>query len=103
MSQRKIDHPTKPDVHALYGWDRTVEFFVTVFEDARRIAEYDRVNPGYRDMQGALEVLAEHGFFEPEDIAVAGQQLAYLMPEDFDDPSLRRCAEVIVQLRRDAD
>ena len=102
MGQRKIEHPEKPNVHALYGWDRAVEFFVTVFEDARMIAEYDRVNPGYRDMQGALETLAEYGFFEPEDIAVAGQQLAYFMPDDFEEPSLRRCAEVIVELRRTA-
>lgn len=103
MPQRRVEHPTKLNVYALYGWDRALEFFVTVFEATRRVAEYDRVNPGYRDMQGALEVLAEHGFFEPEDIALAGQQLAHFMPEDFEEPSLRRCAEVIVGFRRTAD
>lgn len=102
MGQRKIEHPDKPSVHALYGWDRSVEFFVTVFEDARRIAEYDRLQPGYRDMQGVVELLAEHGFFAPEDIGVTNQQLAYLMPEEFDDPAMRRCAEVIIELRRSA-
>lgn len=101
--QRKIEHPTKPNVHALYGWDRAVEFFVTIFEDARRIAEYDRVNPGYRDLQGALETLAEHGFFEPGDIPIAAQELAHFMPDDIEDPSLRRCAEVILALRRAAN
>lgn len=102
MPQRKIEHPTKPNVHALYGWDRALEFFVTVFEGARCVAEYDRVNPGYRDMQGALELLAEHGFFESEEIALAGRQLEHFMPDDFEDPSLKRCAEVIVEFRRTA-
>ena len=103
MGQTKLEHPHKSNTHALYGWDRAVEFFVTVFEDARQVAEYDRLQPGYRDLQGAVEFLAAHGFFEPDDIAVAGQQLAYVLPDDFEDPSLRRCAEVIVGLRRAAD
>lgn len=102
MAKLHLDHPDNPKITAIYGFDRAVAFFATIFEQGRCVAEYDRLQQGYRDLQGALEFLAEHGFFEPDDIQLA-ISFAYLAPEDFDNASTRRCAEVIEKFRRAAD
>lgn len=103
MPYQYIDHPTNSHITASYGWDHAVEFFVTILEDDYPRAEYDKLQSGYSDLNGAIGFFAEHGFFAPEDIHAAKNELAHSLPDELEGESLRRCAQVILSFRRASD
>lgn len=103
MSRTTLQHPTDTTLEATYGWDRAIEFYVEVRQGRRLVAEYDATRPGYRDLQGVLEVLADHRFFAPEDIEYAHTWLRVVLPDEIDDEGARRAAHVMQNLRGGAN
>jgi hypothetical protein len=102
MSANILKHPKRTKVHARYGFDRALGFFVTVFDGERVVAEYDRTRPGYDDLNGVLRVLVAHGLAEPNDIDEA---IALSRTHDCADmpAAIARVARVIDNLRKGAD
>ncbi len=97
-----LRHPTARKRTATYGFDRAVGFFVNIERKDMLIAEYDRLRPGYDELNGALRFLVEHGFLQAADIDEAVRLSPVLLPEEME-PGAGRAAEVIENLRRAAD
>ena len=94
----EIKHPTDADVTADYGWDRAVEFFVTVYLADGEVASYDRLHRGYAHLDGALRFLAKHGFFSVDELEESLMRMGDERPEDMPDP-FRGCAEIVMNLK----
>lgn len=76
MSRFRIVHPTREGVHAIYGFDAVLGFFVDVHREGRYkpIASYDAFNPSFnraRPLMGALDFLASEDFFTADDLHAA--------------------------------
>lgn len=98
----RIDHPHRRDVHAEYGWDHAIGFFVTVFEEDRVLASYDALHAGYTHLDGAGRFLARQGFFSIETYERALERLPVALPEEMP-KRFRAAAEVVNNFKRDAD
>lgn len=73
MSRSRIDHPTRANVHAIYGHDPVIGFFVDVHRDGRDkpIASYDIWHPSFnreRPLMGCLDFFVAEGFFTADDL-----------------------------------
>ena len=71
MSRFLIQHPTKPEIHAYYGHDHAVGFFVEIFREGREapikiLDEFTADRP--LALIDALDLLANQGFFSHEDL-----------------------------------
>ncbi|HZZ83931.1 MAG TPA: hypothetical protein VFE30_05300 [Anaeromyxobacteraceae bacterium] len=97
-----LKHPTARKRTATYGFDRAVGFFVNIEREGMLIAEYDRLRPGYGELNGALRLLVEQGFLQAADIDEAVRLCPVLLPAEME-PGAGRAAEVIENLRRAAD
>jgi len=102
VSVHVLRHPGRRRTQADYGFDRFLGFFVTVFVGGGVEAEYDRTQPGYDDLNGALRFLVAHGFFTP---GALDEAIALSMTHDHEElpPEVRRVAEVFHRLQRGAD
>ena len=66
----RVDHPSRPQVHAWCGVDEVLGLFVGLY-DSRRRQSYDRFAPDYdhsNPLGGALRFLVSHGFFTSRDL-----------------------------------
>jgi hypothetical protein len=73
VSRFRIDHPPRKNVHAIYGHDPVLGFFVDVFMNGRDkpIASYDFFQPAFnraRPLMGCLDFLVEQEFFTADDL-----------------------------------
>jgi hypothetical protein len=105
VARFQLDHPTREGVHAEYGFDAVVGFFVDVFREGsdKPIASYDSFHPLFnraRPLIGALDFLACEGFFDAEDLEDAITALHE--PVDVPD-ELREIADVIMNFKAAAD
>lgn len=87
----------------LYGWDRQIGFFCSVFVNQVRLIEYDNLQPGYNHLAGFLAVLTSSGVFSIETV----QESVQLLPiidclQDIEDLETRRVAEIISNLKKAA-
>jgi hypothetical protein len=98
----ELEHPDEPGVKAVYDHDRMIGFFVEIRVHEKPLLAYDNTRSGYRQLQGAINLLVEAEFFSREDVADAHQWLRCLVHEEMPDEDTRRAAEVIENLRRAA-
>lgn len=96
----KIQHPEDISLHAAYGWDRALGYFVDILPrralEIPRV-EYDALQPCYdqrRPLRGALDVLVRHGFIVRHHLDEAFESMQYVDHQDMEE-SVRRCAEVL--------
>ncbi len=97
--QCRVDHPTQPKTYATYGWDKHIQFFIVIQKAGRVVGTYDCITPGYAHLAGALQLLAEHGFFEPWQLELALQRLPHMDEVSDLDPELRLAGEVLINFR----
>jgi hypothetical protein len=103
VSRHRIDHPTRKNVHAIYGHDPVLGFFVDVFIERREkpIASYDTWHPSFnraRPLHGCLDFLAAEGFFTGDDLEDA---LAHVQDDTRVPKRLARVVEVIERFKSD--
>lgn len=106
--QFRLKHPSAPEFSAMYGYDRALGFFCTVFKKNRVLAEYDALHGPQNEAQGILDLLCEHGFIEdPASIGLAMQLLPHADRDELSkmegDPDVVRAARIILNLRKAAD
>lgn len=98
-----IQHPTKPNVKAIYGWDPTaIGYFLEVRRAGKLVCIYNGLHSGQTTPRGVLSRLTEHRFMDELDLHEAMSMLAIVDAEDIEEPALRRAATVITNLRQSA-
>lgn len=95
----RLEHPTSDGGVAEYGIDHAIGYFVTFRAKGQRPAEYDRMNPGYADLDGALSFLAKHGFFSQDALIAAKEWLADEDRQGSVAAEVHRAATVICNLK----
>lgn len=98
----ELRHPDKENVSASYGWDWAIGFFVVVSEDGYAVVEYDKLQPGKNTLDGAMRLLAEHGFFTVDDYEKGLERSQYQEAREMPD-ALRIPAEVVLAMKRAAE
>jgi len=96
-----LRHPTDAKATAAIGHDHMLGWFAEV-RVGRRVETYDALTHGETTLVGALETASKHGFFDMVDLLTAHRLLANETPEEMEDASVRRCAELLLQLKRGA-
>ena len=99
MSRHRIDHPTRETVHAYYGHDHAVGFFVEVFREGREkpIASIDFFTSNKpTTVQQCLELLINQGFFTEAELQ---DTLAHLQDSTSVPNTLQRVEGVVVGFR----
>ncbi len=99
MSSFRLEHATESEAFAEYGLDHAVGYFVSVKRPKQRRIEYDRLQPGYADLEGALRFFVTHGFFDQEALEDAKIWLADDAGEGATTPDVFRAATVICALK----
>jgi len=99
MSRFRLDHPTRPNVHAAYGHDAVLGFYVDVMRGHRVIKSYDHFHPLFnraRPLMGGLDFLVAEGFFTADDL----EDALIVIADDLDVPKrLARVVEVIERFK----
>jgi hypothetical protein len=100
VSRHRIDHPTRNHVHAIYGHDAVIGFFVDVFIENREkpIASYDFFQPTFnreRPLMACLDFLVSEGFFTADDLEDA---LVYLQ-DGSPKPRDMRVVEIVMNMK----
>jgi hypothetical protein len=71
MSRFRIEHPSKPELHAEAGHDPVLSFYVDIMKGQRVIKSYDHFHPLFnrqRPLLGCLDFLVSQGFFTGEQL-----------------------------------
>jgi len=105
MSRFRIDHPTKPAIHAEAGHDPVTGFFVDVMKGHRVIKSYDFFQPSFnraRPLMGCLDFLVNETFFSGEDLEAALIALETDYGDDVD-RGVRRAMQVVAEFKQAAD
>lgn len=71
MSRHSIDHPTLPNVQAIYGYDPVMSYFVDIFNGDRLLKSWDIFNPSFnreRPLMGALDFMVAEDFFTTDQL-----------------------------------
>lgn len=84
MSRFRIEHPTQPELHAYYGHDWVLGFFVEIYRGDREapikiLDEFTAAKPVA--LIDALDLMANRGFFSHESLEDALLFLRDEMPE----------------------
>lgn len=99
MSRFRIAHPQRTNIHADYGHDAVVGYFIDVMRGHRVLTSYDFFHPAFnrqRPLMGCLDFLASEGFFTGDDLEDALAVLA----DDLHVPArLVRVVEVIERFK----
>lgn len=94
----RVKHPSKKRRKAIYGVDRTLGHFATVYDGERVVAEYDRIHPPHDGIPGLLRFLAEHGFFSAAEAGLALSWVCHSLAEEAEEGGIRAAAEVAERL-----
>jgi hypothetical protein len=101
VTRFRLDHPTRVGVHAIYGHDPVLAFFVDVMREGRDkpLASYDTWHPTFnreRPLLGCVDFLASEGFFTRDKLNDA----LVVVADDLDVPKrLVRVVEVIERFK----
>ena len=95
-----IQHPTKPNVKAIYGWDEHLGFWAEVRERGRLVCSLDALTrPSGTTINMVLAVLVKRQLFTNLDIHAA-MTLSHLAVEEmYAGRGVKLAAEVIGNLR----
>ena len=97
----ELQHPEKSGLVAAYGFNNgRLGMWVEIRLHGHLLVERDRLT-GETSIRTILDTLAEHGWFEPDDIGEAKSSLGWADVEDLEG-GVRIAAEVIVNLREAA-
>lgn len=98
----RIEHPTHKEVHAEYGHDPHLGFFVEVHGRHGRRLDYDATYADYCGLEGALAFLAKAGIFALDDLYEA---LVRVENEDEEQlpEHLRQIVEAVWNFKRAAN
>jgi hypothetical protein len=105
MSRFRIDHPSRPNIHAEAGHDPVLGFFVDVMREGRDrpLKSYNHFSPTFnraRPLLGCLDFLVAEGFFTGEQL----EDALAVFADDLDVPTrLVRVVEVIERFKSAAD
>ena len=103
MSRFRIDHPTRPDLHAEAGHDPVLSYFVDVMKGHRVIKSYDFFHPTFnraRPLMACLDFLVAEEFFTADDLHEA---LAHVQDGTRVPRRLARVVEVIERFKEASD
>jgi hypothetical protein len=88
MSRFRVDHPIRDHIHAIYGHDPVLGFFVDVFMEGRDkpLAAFDHFSPAFNRAQpllGCLDFMVTEGFFTGDDLESALVVIADVIDDDY--------------------
>lgn len=102
MTRHRVIVPGDLRTVVIFGYDRSaVAFFLTVLQGARRLVDVDGLS-GMDGLDDLMRALARTGLISDGDIAEAMLRLPHDPVADIGDPKVRLAAEIIQQLRADA-
>jgi len=99
----KIKHPTRPACVAHYGFSIRKGFWTEVYESGRQTASCSLQTAPDNRMASVLWLMVAQGFFNADDVPQAYDLLQVVDDRnEIDNPQIRRAAEVIERLKREA-
>ena len=103
MTRHRLVLPGEQRTIVVYGFDAAgLGFFLTVVRAARRVVEYDALQPDYDGLPGLLLALQNAGVFDAVLVQDALDALVEGDLADIEDDEIRALAELVANLKREA-
>lgn len=103
MTRHRVVLPGEHRIIVVYGYDPSgLGFFVTVIRRARRVVDYDALQPGYDGLPGLLRAVQAAGLCDVATVQAALDALVEGDVADIENDTVRAVAEMVSNLKRDA-
>ena len=103
MTRHRVVLPGEHRFIVVYGYDPAgLGFFLTVVRAAKRVVDYDALQPGYDGLPGLLRALEAAGVVNADAVQAALDALVDGDVSEIQDDAVRSVAEMISNLKREA-
>lgn len=99
----QIPHPSRAGVCANFGYSGSFGSFFAELWAPDGVVHHGRATTGrFVPLREILGLMVDWGFFEWVDVDLAHQAVQMLLPEEIDDPGVRRAATVLECLKAES-
>ena len=103
MTRHRVVLPGEHRIIVVYGYDPAgLGFFLTVVRAAKRVVDYDALQPGYDGLSGLLHALEAAGVVTSDAVHAALDALVETDMADIENETIRAVAEMVSNLKREA-